>query len=90
MTDKEREFPWSDCKVAYSVEEDAALWEWNDQHNYAPPLPHGWSLCETDGSGARMVAVFRIEGELRREDGERVATILRDLGIASPASGADA
>lgn len=76
------ELPWSDCKVAYGIEDDGPLWRWHDRHNYKPPLPTGWSICETDASGARLVVVFRVEGELRQEDGEKVAAILRKLRIS--------
>jgi hypothetical protein len=83
------ELPWCDCKVAYGIEEEEPLWAWHDKYNYKPPLPTGWSLCETDGSGGRMVAIFRIEGEPRREDGDRVAQILSELGISTIGRGGE-
>jgi hypothetical protein len=73
--------PWCDCKVAFDVDcDDDQVWE-----AFLPPksrykLPTGWSLSETDGSGSRLMVLFRVEGvPLRTEDGEAVALILRDV-----------
>lgn len=70
--------PWCDCKVAFGIDDDDPLWAWWDTGGQKL-LPVGWSLTETDGAGARMVAIFRIEGELRQADGDKVAVILRDI-----------
>lgn len=77
------EVPWDDCKVAFGVKDDAPLWRWIDKHNYKPPLPAGWSIDGTDYTGARIVAIFRVEGPLRIEDGSAVAASLRKLRILS-------
>jgi len=52
--------PWGDCKVAFDVEDHNALWDAEDRGGLN--LPRGWKLNETDTSGARAVAVFRVEG----------------------------
>lgn len=62
-------------KVAFSVDEVDALWDALD--NQELHLPEGWSLDETDSSGARYVAVFRIEGVMPTfEDGLAVQAAL--------------
>lgn len=67
------ELPWDDLKVAFGVADDEAVWNWLDGGR----LPIGWTLCETDGSGARCVAVFRVEGRMpTREAGMHVAELL--------------
>jgi hypothetical protein len=71
--------PWADCKVAYGVDDEAALWRWYDRTK-AAELPAGWSLDETDCSGARCVVVFRVEGLPAVEDGKAVARIVRRVG----------
>jgi len=79
--------PWGDCKVCFDFDGDLdRLWEafW-PMEPAAHKLPDGWSLNETDGTGARLVVVFRVEGELRRKDGEVVARLLRS--IATPNAG---
>jgi hypothetical protein len=79
------EFPWSDCKVAFACDDKEAfdIWmlETNDGEGY---LPDGWNWCETDWSGARCVVVFRVEGDLRREDGEKVLAILTEIDAGGP------
>lgn len=51
--------PWSDMKVAFGCDNPERLWRALENGKVA--LPDGWSLVETDCSGARCVAVFRIE-----------------------------
>ncbi len=81
------ETPWSDCKVAYGVEDVERLWKALDGHRRAK-LPAGWSLNETDCSGARCVAVFRVEGLPAIEDGEKVLALLRRIkAIRAPRVG---
>ena len=73
------ETPWDDCKVAFSIEEDGRLWSLHEAG--CLPLPPGWSLAETDSSGARLVAIFRIEGFYPlKEDGDRVLYTLKEMG----------
>lgn len=68
--------PWDDCKVAFGVEGESTVESmWYDNSM----LPPGWSLDETDTSGARVVAVFRVEGRLTQKDGEAVERLLRSL-----------
>ncbi len=80
--------PWGDCKVCFDFDGDLELedrlWEafWPTE-TAAHKLPDGWSLNETDGTGARLVVVFRVEGELRRKDGEVVARLLRSIATAN-------
>lgn len=68
LSDEDVETPWSDCKVAYGVDNDEALWAAYEGGTLK--LPHGWKLNETDASGARCVAIFRVEGNLNRESGD--------------------
>jgi hypothetical protein len=80
--------PWSDCKVAFDVDcDDEQVWE---AFAFLPTrsryeLPTGWSIDETDRSGARTVVVFRVEGvPLRITDGGTVALILHDISKKGP------
>ena len=73
--------PWGDCKVAFDAYDEDAVWaalssseRRGKRLRYA--LPRGWELNGTDGAGARVVAVFRVNVLLRKEDGEKVRTIL--------------
>ncbi|MBW3243245.1 hypothetical protein KUV57_11110 [Epibacterium sp. DP7N7-1] len=54
--ERQAEQGWSDLKVAFDVEDTDAIWD-------APSetWPTGWKLDETDSSGARYVAVFRVD-----------------------------
>lgn len=70
--------PWCDMKAAYPVTNPDRLWRALDRG--ALDLPDGWSLVETDGSGARYVALFRIAGVPTVEDGRRVAATVRRFG----------
>jgi hypothetical protein len=71
------EIPWDDCKVAYGVDDAEAFYGWMEAtKDGRDVLPAGWSFCETAGSGEQFVAVFRVEGALRVEDGRAVAAIL--------------
>lgn len=76
------ETPWSDCKVAYGVDDADRVWQRLAPERGAPTakLPDGWTLNETDCSGARCVAVFRVEGAPNIEDGTAVLTLLRQIG----------
>lgn len=74
--------PWCDCKVAFEIDEDGLLWRRAQAETL--PLPGGWSLCETDSSGARLVAVFRVEGVPRAEDGRVVMSMLRRIRAIAP------
>jgi hypothetical protein len=70
--------PWDDCKVAFGVDDSEAFYGWIEaMQDGKGVLPTGWSFCETAGSGAQFVAVFRVEGALRVEDGFAVTEILR-------------
>lgn len=77
--------PWGDCKVAFDfdggMDDVDALWDslGTGEHK----LPDGWSLSATSGEGARLVVIFRIDGDLRREDGEAVAAILHSIETAN-------
>lgn len=81
---KADEVPWGDCKVAYgwdAVDEaDELLTEiWDEEiaDRDKSIWPDGWSIDETDCSGARCVIVFRVSGVLpTREDGERVRELV--------------
>ncbi|MDR9839408.1 hypothetical protein [Herbaspirillum huttiense] len=71
---------WSDMKVAFDVEDDDALWSARDAGKLV--LPKGWNLIETDGSGARWVAIFRVEHAPTIEEGARVRSAI-DAALAA-------
>jgi hypothetical protein len=74
-------FPWCDCKVAYGIDDIDKFERWMDRTDWAKDLlPDGWSVSETDASGARYVAVFRVEGKLTEEDGMSVLRLLAKHG----------
>lgn len=71
------ELPWDDCKVAFSydgADADDKLFArlCSDDHQ----IPDGWEFDELDCSGARVVAVFRVEGVPLSADGRRVRAVL--------------
>ena len=75
------EFPWCDCKVAYGIDDSEKFERWMDRTDDGKGLlPEGWDLCETDSSGARYVAVFRVEGMPTVADGVAVRKLLRRQG----------
>lgn len=82
------EQPWDDLKVAFGFDDRderavKLLNEiWDDGLDGDSVWPEGWSIDETDASGARMVVVFRVEGPLREEDGRLVRAMLLDVSAA--------
>lgn len=71
--------PWDDCKVAFGCDNEEKFWS---AHKFGKlALPHGWSVYGTDSSGARSVILFRVEGALWPEDGDRVKSMLRRVGV---------
>lgn len=72
------EMPWGDLKAAFSADDSEKVWEHFEQGagSHISLIPNGWALCETDTSGARCVAVFRIEGIPKIEDGQRIEWLL--------------
>lgn len=75
------ELPWDDCKVAFGIEDGDAVWDVCGGNGKHADLPAGWSLNETDGSGARLVVVFRVEGVApTAEDGAKVLAFLQRIG----------
>jgi hypothetical protein len=69
---------WDDMKLAFSFDDGAEdIWaRWGPGGTHTDELPEGWSLNETDSSGARHVAVFRVEGFFNPADAYRVVTLL--------------
>ncbi len=91
-----QEEPWDDLKVAFGFDDaDGRSVEllnevWNDALDGSPIWPEGWSIEQTDVSGARMVVAFRVSGPLRNEDGRAVKAMLRDIeNLRDPRSRAD-
>lgn len=77
------EAPWDDCKVAFGFDNPEVFEAWMEETDDGRGLlPEGWTLCECDGSGARYVVVFRVEGPLRAEDGLAVQAILAAIAGA--------
>lgn len=72
------ELPWSDCKVAYGIDDEDALEVL--YYNESNLLPEGWEYNETDCSGARCVVVFRVNCLLTIKDGEATMNVLKELG----------
>lgn len=77
--------PWDGCKVAFGVEDDEPVWRaWEPGKRPRFKLPTGWSLCQTDCSGARCVAVFLVEGRAPNYfDGQAVLMLLQKLGVVA-------
>lgn len=67
--------PWSDCKVAFDVQDVKAAWSLK-----VGDLPAGWELVETDSSNTHAVAVFRVCDTPTATDGERALAALRKAG----------
>lgn len=67
--------PWDCCKVAFGINDPDKVW------GAELSLPPGWRLVETDGTGARYVAIFRVEGTPTPEDG---AAVRKTLDIVDP------
>lgn len=81
--------PWSDLKVAF---------DWTPPYNDDDPedfgglgllmkqaWPEGWEITEVDGSGARYVAVFRVEGMPAIREAQAVEAKLLQLELAGAA-----
>jgi len=76
------EMPWSDCKVAFGVDDNDAFERWMEHTNWAEGLlPEGWSICEKDWSGARAVVVCRVEGLPDPRDGQIVKELLEQASL---------
>lgn len=67
--------PWNDLKVAYGVNNPERLWK--AEQAGKTKFPAGWEFNETDGSGARFVAIFRVDVLPTVEDGRKVKAELR-------------
>ena len=73
--------PWDDCKVAYGIDDLGAFEVWMaSSDDEKDELPVHWTFVETDTSGARAVAVFRIDGIAWPSDGRAVLETLRRAG----------
>lgn len=82
------DLPWSDMKVAFGLDDDEPLdrW-WGSTARNKRKLPPGWSLQEIDGSGARWVAVFRVEDRTPTvTDGRAVQQFLVSIRAVAPAA----
>lgn len=77
---KDESMPWDDLKVAFSVNNQDAFEVWGDEHSVwyegSTILPAGWSVCETDSSGARHVVIFRVQGEFKKSDAQVVGKLM--------------
>ena len=69
------ELPWRDCKVAF----DCNYSDIFEDKYFEAKLPAGWEVNEFDGSGARLVVVFRIKGLLRVGDGKKVLRLIKQF-----------
>jgi len=85
---------WDDCKVVFGIDDDEAVmslfysgpYGGASKHAKKLGLPAGWTLNEVDGTGARWVAVFRVDGVPTARDGKRVIEVLKRLGALTEAS----
>lgn len=68
---------WGDLKVAFACDDPDPLWAAREAGQLT--LPQGWELNETDGAGARWVAVFRVDHSPTYAEGEIVAAQLAAL-----------
>lgn len=69
--------PWDDLKLAFGYDDASGLSQWWGLDGRCDgELPEGWELVETDSSGARHVAVFRVEGDFRQDDARAVQKIM--------------
>lgn len=73
----EIETAWCDLKIAFDVNDDEAIWDAPDDC-----WPAGWELNQTDASGARVVAVFRVDHLPTEDEARAVANILANIGAA--------
>lgn len=74
---------WDDMKVAFSIEDEERFITWAAKtrafySDGTAGFPKGWELVETNGAGARCVAVFRVEGWFRPKDAAAVGKLLID------------
>jgi hypothetical protein len=69
-------YPWGDLKVAFACDDPDALWAADAAQKL--PLPEGWALNETDCSGARCVAIFRVDVLPTVADGEAVCRAISE------------
>lgn len=70
---EEADLPWCDLKVAFDVDDAGRVLEADID------LPDGWELMETNCSGTRCVAIFRVDGLPSARDGEKIAAAIRSL-----------
>ena len=68
------ELPWSDLKVAFPINDPDAAWKLDDRK----PWPGGWQMTETDSTGARAVAIFRVNGVPSVPDAEAISRMLKE------------
>lgn len=71
--------PWSGLKIAFDFKSDPdELFDRLGSDEF--PLPDGWELKETDGCGARYVAIFDLTDVLLRvEDAEAVKKMIETI-----------
>ncbi|WP_375292110.1 hypothetical protein [Sphingomonas melonis] len=70
--------PWGDLKVAFGIDNPERMWRAKEAGKLE--LPEGWSMVETDCSGARCVVVFRVEVLPTVEDGRAAKAQVRRWG----------
>ena len=71
--------PWDDLKVGFAVADTDALWAASDSEQLS--LPAGWKLWATNGSGARDVAIFRVDHAPTWVEGLAVQAAIRPFCI---------
>lgn len=72
--------PWCDMKIAFPCTNPDRLWK--AAENGKAVFPSNWELIETDESGARCVAIFRVRltGESLVIQGHEVKNLIRRWG----------
>ncbi len=77
-------YPWSDCKIAFAVYGQDDIWDYlGSNGKWKSQVPVGWTLIETDCSGARCVAIFRVETLPCVDDGKVLARLIAKIDQVS-------
>lgn len=65
---------WYALKIAFSANEEEALW-----NAPASTWLEGWSLSETDATGARLVVIFELEHLPTADETKKMASLIKEI-----------
>jgi hypothetical protein len=73
---------WTACQVAFEVDDEIPLAAWTRPDGRKPSLPAGWSFdgIHVEENLPLKLAVLRVNGEPRAEDGDKVRALLVHVG----------